>query len=467
MHTLLQLTGRLLPIKITSVTSLLTKILPLLLLSSSASAQLSLSVQLRTRTELRDGQGAPLPKGVSPAVFTSQRSRLMLNYSTYRLKLGLSLQDVRVWGQDGSTINRTTTESNNGLLLHEAWAEILLSDTADKKNSFSVKLGRQELVYDDQRLIGNLDWLQQARRHDAIVFKYLSGGLTAHAGFAFSQNKENASSTIYNPTPAGNYTANTNGGAMYKSLQYIHLNKKNTRGTISLLAFADQFNKYHNDMATGKAVKVFDSGVWGRYTTGFYFLRHIHRLDLNGAAYYQFGKNSDGAKLSGALLSLATTYNFTDKFSAGPGYDYTTGGSTAGRSNAFDPLYGTPHKFWGLMDYFYAASGFGNKGLADYYLKTKYSISKTIGLNADLHEFGSASAIYNAAGQQMNRNFGTEIDLVLSYTLSKYIGLESGYSHFFSTGSLTSAGVKNIANASNNSNWAYISLNIRPDLFSK
>ena len=79
----------------------------------------------------------------------------------YRLKFGLTLQDVRVWGQDVSTINRTTTANNNGLMLHEAWAEILLTDTTLKNKAFSLKIGRQELAYDDQRLLGNLDWLHR------------------------------------------------------------------------------------------------------------------------------------------------------------------------------------------------------------------------------------------------------------------------------------------------------------------
>src|SRR5260370_5819833 len=94
----------------------------LLLLSAlffgSVHAQLTLSGQLRTRTELRDGQGAPLSKGSAGAFFTSQRTRLNALFSTYRLKFGVSLQDVRVWGQDVSTINRSTTANNNDLLLH-------------------------------------------------------------------------------------------------------------------------------------------------------------------------------------------------------------------------------------------------------------------------------------------------------------------------------------------------------------
>ncbi len=149
------------------------------LVSLQASAQLSLSGQLRTRTEFRNGQGAPLPKGANPAFFTSQRTRLSLGYTYYRLKFNVTAQDVRVWGQDVSTINRTTTADNNGLMLHEAWAEILLTDTSLKNKALSLKLGRQELVYDDQRLLGNLDWLQQARRHDAALLKYENKSLDA------------------------------------------------------------------------------------------------------------------------------------------------------------------------------------------------------------------------------------------------------------------------------------------------
>ncbi len=58
--------------------------------------------------------------------------------------------------------------------------------------------------------------------------------------------------------------------------------------------------------------------------------------------------------------------------------------------NAFDPLYGTPHKFWGLMDYFYVASPFGGNGLKDFYLKTRYKISDKFLVNADFHQFNTA-----------------------------------------------------------------------------
>ncbi|UYQ93380.1 alginate export family protein [Chitinophaga horti] len=422
-------------------------------------AQLTLDAQLRTRTEYRDGQGAPLPKTANPALFTSQRTRMAAGWSGYRLKFGLTVQDVRVWGQDVSTINRTTTQDNNGLMLHEAWGEVFLTDTIVKNRSLSLKIGRQELNYDDGRLLGNLDWLQQARRHDGAVLKYETGPWMLHAGGAFNQNKENAAGTLYNGTPPGAYPANTNGGAMYKGMEFIYAGRKLKKGNVSLLLFADQFSRYHNDSVDNKPVKTWDAGAYHRFTGGVYFTNTFHDLTVTSSAYYQTGKTADGVKLDAALFSAAFQYALSKKVSVGIGGDYTTGG---GAGKAFDPLYGTPHKFWGYMDYFYVASGFGARGLQDYYLRLKTKPGERWMLNADVHQFYSASDIVGH-----NRNFGQELDLTANFALTKVIGFEAGYSFFNSQPNLTSPGVKNVANAQSANHWAYLMINIKPSLLFK
>jgi len=432
----------------------------------SSRAQLAISAQIRPRAEFRNGQGAPLPKDVQPAIFISQRTRLNLSYAMPRLKLGLSLQDVRVWGQDVSTINATTTQNNNGLMLHEAWAEILLSDTATKTYSFSVKIGRQELIYDDQRLLGNLDWLQQARRHDAAVLKFENKVYVLHLGAAFNQNQQNASGTIYNPLPPGNYPASTNSGTMYKSMEFLYAQRKLTKGTISFLYFADQFSKYHPDSSGN--LKIYQTGAWSRNTTGFYFNNSFGNLQATASAYYQFGKNANGQNINAILLSGSLQYQLTKQFFAGGGIDYTSGGANASKTNSFDPLYGTPHKFWGLMDYFYAASPFGNGGLSDYYIKTKLKPSENFWLTADLHQFSSAAKVTVPSDPaNTKKSFGQEMDIVGSYNLTKQISFEAGYSHFFCTSLLTSPSVKNIPNAKNGADWAYLMINIRPEFLFK
>jgi hypothetical protein len=432
-------------------------------LATDGFAQFSLGAQLRTRTELRDGQGTPSPKGSKPGFFTSQRTRLTAGYNMYRLQFGLSLQDVRVWGQDGSTINRTTTADNNGLMLHEAWAEIGLTDTSNKKTSLTLKIGRQEISYDDQRLIDSLDWLQQARRHDAAVLKLATGNWSAHAGFAFNQNKESSIGTKYNSTPAGNYGGNTNGGSIYKSMEYLYTNYKLKTGSVSFLFLTDQFSKYHTDIINATPTKVWEDGVWNRYTTGLYFNNNFGDLNISAAAYYQGGNNSSGQKTAAGLLSASALYSIGKKFSIGPGIDYTAGGTSNNKNNIFDPLYGTPHKFWGLMDYFYAANGFGSKGLTDYFLKAKYKPSKSVQLTADLHQFSSATSVYDINNNKLSRSFGQELDITGNYALTKVIGFEAGYSHFFSTASLASVGVKNVPDAQKGNNWAYLQINIKPE----
>lgn len=438
----------------------------LLFFVTDGMAQFSLTGQLRTRTELRNGQGTPLPKSVKPAFFTSQRTRLSAGYTAYRLNFGIAVQDVRVWGQDASTINRTTTADNNGLQLHEAWAAIFLTDTANHLQALSMKIGRQELVYDDVRLLGNLDWAQQARRHDAALIRYTSGPWTFHGGVAFNQQKELASGTQYNNTPPGNYPGGTNGMPIYKSMQFLYAGRKLTNGNASFLFFADQFQQFHQEQLNNQPVKSLDKGTWPRYTSGFYLTNSWKSLRYTTSAYYQFGKNPFGQQVKGGLLTGALQYNLTKKISTGGGIDYTTGGTSNNTSHAFDPLYGTPHKFWGTMDYFYVANGFGNKGLVDYYLKAVYTAAP-FSLVLDVHEFVSASKITGPDLQSMKRRLGMEIDLTTTYALTKMIGLEFGYSHFFGTATLSSTAVKNVPQARQRSDWAYLMINIKPAFISK
>jgi hypothetical protein len=382
----------------------------------------------------------------------------------------MALQDVRVWGQDQSSINRTTTEANNGLMLHEAWGEIILNDTVSTIKNLSLKIGRQEIAYDDQKVIGSLDWLQQARRHDAVVLKFANKGWIVDIGAAFNQNSEKTVGTLYNGIPTA-YGAGTNGiGTMYKSFQYGYVGKKFFFGDLSFLFFKDDFNKY----TTVAAVKTPVQGVWSRTTTGlFYNLNPTRKINLTGSYYYQGGRNKDGRILSANLASITSTVQVSRKLFVGPGIDYLSGtdGTKAvtgdSRSNLFDPLYGTPHKFWGGMDYFYVASGFGNQGLMNYFLKAKYNAKDNLIFFAELHGFESANKVSNGAGGTRTSYLGTELDLKMSYNFTKLINIEAGYSFMKATNTMASAQVKNVSNANLSPQWAYVALNIKPDFLAK
>lgn len=431
-------------------------------------AQLSVSAQLRARAELRDGQGAPSADTV-PAAFISQRTRLMVGYTGYRFKVYTALQDVRVWGQDASTINRTTSATYNGFMLHEAWGEISLVDTGKVIKTLILKIGRQELVYDDVRLLGNLDWLQQARRHDALLLKFEHKGWKVHLGGAFNQNAERKANTIYNGIPAG-YPAGSNAiGAMYKSMQFLYASRKSKSTTLSYLLFKDDFSRYHYaDADVDKTQPLYERRTWSRYTTGFNLTGSKSDLSYAASAFYQGGQYRDGTELNEYLVSASVMYAITRKLSAGAGVDITSGNNganAADRNKRFDPLYGTPHKFWGNMDYFYVADGFGSNGLADAYVKLKFEPAPSVRLLLDVHQFALPNALPEGTG--LSKNLGQEIDFVCNYTMTKAIAVEAGYSAFFATSTLLSPYVKNTPGANRQANWAYLMVSIKPEWTTK
>lgn len=446
---------------------------------NESKAQLSVTGQIRERSEVRDGQGTLLKNDQKkPGLFNTQRTRLNVGYSGYRFKFFTALQDVRVFGQDASTNNRTTVDANDGIMFHEAYVDVSLKDTINKAVNMSVKVGRQEISYDDQKILGGLDWLQQGRRHDAIIFKYSNKGWIFDAGVAFNQNKEQNVGTVYNgsntagslPATTITYPAGTNGiGTMYKSFQFAYLSRKFYFGDISLLYFKDDFNRYTS--AGTPAVKTYGESVWSRNTSGVYFnVMPTRKLNLTGSAYYQGGHDKDGKSISAKMASITATYQAGRKLFIGPGVDFLSGNDgtkTATQNNRFDPLYGTPHKFWGAMDYFYVASPFGSQGLLDYFFKIKYNAKDKLTLLLDVHGFEAGNKLSNGAGGTLDSYLGTEIDFTAKYNLTKIINLEAGYSIMQAKNSLASAAVKNVANANLTPQFAYVMLNIKPDFLAK
>ncbi len=496
-------------------------LLSLSLSSIKASAQLSLTGQLKTRSELRSGYGTLQPVGNSASFFTAQRTRLTFNYKSSKLIFQTSVQDVRLWGQDASTISAA---DGNKLGVHEAWGEVILSNKKDAafKSSpvdyFAVKLGRQEIAYDDERLLGALDWTMQARRHDAVVFKLLQKGWQVDLGAAFNQHTDgiNYNGTYYTPAnvPAtvkdnnGNL-ANTPTGFLplvnaagnsdkkgnpifanppgtnaltqnYKSFQYLYAAKKIGKTKVSGLLFADQFGKYKLDsvrnVANGNVGYIYgrrfnQSSVNTRITTGLLInpvFGKSNQWAATAGAYYQGGRDKDSLKLNAYMLTASLAYK-AGVMSYTAGWDYLSGNnafSSSKTNRRFDPLYGTPHKFWGYMDYFYAVSGAPTGGLSDPYLKVKLTSNR---FTAELagHYFMLGADHKDAGGRALNQHLGTELDLTAAYKLNNVTTVDLGLSYMAATRSMEYA--KNLTPGSNNLNpvWAYLQINIKPDFLNK
>jgi hypothetical protein len=490
-------------------------------LFNETKAQFSLNGQIRTRTEIRDGLGNLPLIGAKTAAFTSQRSRLTFGYKWDRVTFQYSAQDVRIWGQDAATINNA---DGNKLSTHEAWAEVVLANSADTTIGFkaiqnlSLKIGRQELVYDDVRLLGNLDWLQQARRFDAAVLKAQHLGWALDLGGGFNQNTDafgyngtfyvgaNAPATALSnknvslAIPVGFLPTAGKGGAPivagplstnaqnqnFKSFQLIYLTRKFKQTKFSGLFFKDDFSKYRSDSIGNPAQgyvfgRRYDlTGVNSRLTYGAMLngqfgnaSAKLGKVAWQAWGYLQSGKDRDGFKIKGAYHYGAFAMMQKGKFSIGPSYEILSGNDgftqVSGQTSKFDPLYGTPHKHWGYMDYFYVGTGSPAGGLIDAQIKTKYAAQK-LTATFDAHYFGLAAATPNKlkdvpAGTAIDKKLGFEYDLVLSYLLNKFSTVEFGYSIMQGSKSLEYAKFGSIDKYQKTGTWAYLMINIRPDFF--
>ena len=112
----------------------------------------------------------------------------------------MSAQHVGVWGQDPQI------DKNGRFILNEAWAKL------DFGKGFFAQLGRQTLVYDDERILGGLDWNVAGRYHDALKLGYANKNNEIHAILAFNQNDEK--------TAGGTYY-NSSIGQPYKNMQTV------------------------------------------------------------------------------------------------------------------------------------------------------------------------------------------------------------------------------------------------------
>ena len=407
-----------------------TAVIALLSTVTISAQQFDINSDLRARFENRNGYGTLKPDTEKATSFISQRTRLVFDYSFKNIKLRVSPQNVKTWG-DVATNSKTDANS----AFHEAYGEIKMNE------KLSFKLGRQEINYDDARIFGNVDWAMQARSHDAFLLKFNPNTKNQiHFGLALNANKE---TNFYE-----NYTI-----PQYKSLQYLWYHTDFEKLNLSVL-FLNNGMPY----LVGTEEKVDYS-----QTLGSRLVFKNGALSIDGAAYLQTGKIADNS-VNATYFSANINYKASTNFNTSVGFEMLSGkdqNDTSTDMKSFNPLYGTNHKFNGYMDYFYVGNHTNSVGLTDVYVNIGYEKNK---LSAKLtpHYFASAASIYSAGVKQGNY-LGTELDLTLGYKMYENVTVDAGFSQMFASSSMAvlKAGNKNAGN-----NWAFISIKINPNLFS-
>ena len=446
-----------------------------MLLTTSVNAQFSVTGQYMARGEYRHGYSTLSDTNTKAGVFVSQRMRLNGEFKHEKYRLYASVQDVRTWGSVGNS----AIDVSAGLSLFEGYGELFFT------KKIKAKIGRQVLSYDDDRILGGLDWAMQARRHDAGVFMYTDSTWQVHLGGAYNQNAE-ANNNIAYTVKNGAAASSPNN---YQSFQYLWVNKQIKKLNMSFLFLNNGMPFTHLNGVTGVKSNI----ILYQQTTG---LRAEYKGDkLQGLVYgyYQMGDDATPSStatpnevkylqtsaydlcaevgykpIKGLLVSLGT------EILSGQSQTDTTGKGLKAdgkrrsdgyinTNHAFNPYSGTNHRFNGYMDYFYVGNHVNSVGLMDIYLRVHYTYKKVM-LGVNGHYFNAAAPVLDkrvtTSIASLNANLGGEVDATLSYNYTDGVAIQAGYSQFF--GAYTLQQLRGAVSLNPKSNWAYLSLIIRP-----
>ena len=198
-------------------------------------------------------------------------------------------------------------------------------------------------------------------------------------------------------------------------------------------------------------------------TMGTYLTYKNSGWNLDGAFYYQTGKNKDAESVSAFMASATAAYAFNKTWGMVVSFDYLSGNEEgSSKFKAFDPLYGTHHKFYGSMDYFYASAfnkGFA-PGLIDGRLGARFRASAKVDMELNYHYFATATEV--DFKEDLKKSLGSEVDYQINWSVMKDVKLSAGYS--FMLGTKTMDAVKG-GNHKSWQDWGWVSVNINPKVF--
>jgi len=447
--------------------------------------------QIRPRYESIDHKlFTGFDSSLGPDQIVSTRMRLNTEFIlNENLSAFFQLQAVGIWGSDASTPLLAISASN----LFNA-----ITDVGFHQVYFTVKhlydipvdlqVGRQEIVLDGHRLIGNVGWSQSGRIHDAIRLSHARDNATLL--YVMSKTFEgfdaNDDSDILAHIFWGNYKGLI-GDNSSTSLYFIYLDLGNP-----------------NFDRAGPPVEQAPESDSDIFTAGLRQAGSLFGIDYRGEFYYQFGQAENYTLQYGFRTGFVGETNPLGypsvvvpgapwdagrnalDFNAGSGidrraymfgirvgkrfssipwkpkftvwYDHLSGTDqddiNSNVFSTFSTLFATQHKYYGSMDLFMVSGNFladpsllgtgtstAYLGLRDLAIKTSVQPHKKLLLNIDWHWFWTDTDLSDPAnaplatliGCDCDTNLGQELDITLIHRYNQWLTLSMGYSHYFST----------------------------------
>ncbi|MBK8093766.1 MAG: alginate export family protein [Verrucomicrobiaceae bacterium] len=389
---------------------------------------LTIDVQEKMRFEIRDNNfdfNSAL-NGPQDASWLLQRFRLGLGYDVNPwLKFYVQGQDVReIGGSRPNDIGTFGAEGDDVFDILKAYVQM-----GNLKKGISATIGRQFLSYGDQRLVGPLEWLNQARTFDAVKFRYAAEKYSldffVSSPVTFTNNMWNQSPFLDNDE-----SLNAMFSGIYLATQFVPFN------------LTTDFYVY-NKRDDGNGDFFNASATTDFYTFGTLWKGDPKKLagwDYSTEMAFQTGTVS-GRDLAAFAGNWNVGYNWLThpwKPRLGVQYNYGSGDSNAadGDIGTFQNLYPTNHLFYGYMD----TTGWIN--MHNPQLNLSFSPTAKLKIMLDYHLYWNATnndawrrvngvlavrPIAPAAGSTFR---GQELDFTAIYKLNPHVGLQFGYSYF-------------------------------------
>jgi hypothetical protein len=350
-------------------------------------SQISFLAENRPRFYFDNGYKNPDVAFSDAMVYLTQRSGIACQYQNKNITAYIHIRDVRVWGDDNLYSSTGQSGNSNSMALHQSWIEL------HTKQNLALKVGRQLLVYDDERLLSARNWNDFQVTYDAIKVNYSHKNSTFDA--VFSWNNLNKASVYF---PA----------RRIKSTNLIHYQYQNGKSDFSALF-----------LTSGKTAHDTSSTIIWKKTigTGYSYQTDKWLFDIN--LYLQNSLTTPDYCV--ALLTERKSGNWR----IAAGVDILSGAKS--NTGGFDILYGKRHGYYGYMDYFNTTP---KNGLIDIMAKASWNQSDKMLLSLNLHNF---SYQQNAEDVALNRALGQELDFTMKYQFTKEVSIQPGYSFYLPT----------------------------------
>ena len=341
--------------------------------------------------------------------------------------------DAREWESD-----RNPRAQEDNFDFHRGYLK--LSNLWDMP--LSLKIGRQKFKFGAKRLIGSPVWANKVRSFDAVRLAFNPADFDVDL---FLANRVGYQDDHFNDCIWG------------ENLFGIYTTYKGLPGNVFDFYSLNLVDKRHHVAAEDGTLNDLE-----RYTVGHRGEGKFKKTSL-GYGYefaYQFGEKSSD-HITAYAYHLDVNYTFK-KCRLQPKitleYNYATGDENPndGDSETFVPLFQTVHGPYGIMDFF-RWQNVKHWGFWFDFIPVKNKVKCSL----QYHWFyldEVRDAWYNTKGKVVRRDttgrasdhVGNEVDLVVKYTVNKFLTFEGGYAHFFADNYVEDTG------SADDADWFYL-----------